>query len=424
MLIWEQFPDLRRVANRDIGIEVETEGRGLADGHGNPLFVVPGWSAERDGSLRGESMEWVLSAPIPRKNVNKLLKSLSGALKENGVVLAETDRCGVHVHVNIQDFTYEQAMNFIILYLIVEKLLVRYCGDDREGNLFCLRACDADMMIYQLRECRKRGSLKSMANDNFRYASINLAAVAKYGSLEFRALKTPKNVMDIEQWVNLLLRVRDAALVYETCQQVVEGFSKNGELPFLQALFGDLYDVIYYEGCEVDLRDGVRRVQEVAYTKEQPKKAPIYNKNHEWLMGQPIAKPPRVLARAVPVAPHQTDRLELQVINGHPQFVTGRQAKAFQDKGWLEPGDEAPFHGSWFRWNGFQWAPLTREQRDQRKLELIRQIDEGKVYLHNLYDNGEMPKPQWLIDFENGLVRAEIMPAEFNDELEILDEDW
>lgn len=384
MLICEQFPALKRVVGKEIGIEVEMEGKGLLGdmpgGGRRPAFAVAGWRQEEDGSLRGESMEFVLNVPIPRKQVKKALTALSNALAQNNVVLHETDRCGVHVHLNVQELTTVQAMNIIILYLIVEDLMVRYCGEDREGNLFCLRACDADMMIQQLRECKRTGSLMNMANNMFRYASINIAAIAKYGSLEFRSLKTPKNMMDIEEWVKLILCIRDAAVQYESSEQIVEGFSKNGEKQFLQGIFGDLYKKVYYKDCEQAMQDGVRRVQEVAYTKEREKP-----KLDDMMYGiQPmeanlaarlfenVPRPARVRAPAA-----RPNRGEMWVINGHPQ-IKRADAPMWEARGWIEEGDECDFGNIPYRWNGDRWAHLTVADKLARANDKMRQVQEDK----------------------------------------------
>ncbi len=263
MLIREQFgiAPKKQMPGRDIGIEVEMEGQPL------PMDPPIGWRMEADGSLRGQSCEFVLNKPVPRAEKKKYLTNLAKCLIEAGTKQVDSDRCGVHIHVNIQELTTSQAMNFVTLYLIFEDLMVHYCGDEREGNLFCLRACDADMMLQMLRICHLRESLNEMANDHFRYASVNIAAVAKYGSLEFRALKTPKNVMDIEEWIDLILAIKDHSMAFETPKQMVESFSKIGAEKFLKNCFGDLGRLITCKGYEKMILEGVRRVQDVAYAK-------------------------------------------------------------------------------------------------------------------------------------------------------------
>ena len=59
----------------EVGIEIEMEGKNI---HHGP---IAGWNMHEDGSLRGDSIEFVLKKPQTRKNVNKKLEALSEYLK-------------------------------------------------------------------------------------------------------------------------------------------------------------------------------------------------------------------------------------------------------------------------------------------------------------------------------------------------------
>lgn len=261
---------------REVGIEIEMEGEAL------PTSSPPtGWKAEADGSLRGNSCEMVFRRPEPRQEIRGRLSALSSYMKKIGTRLAETDRCGVHIHVNVQEFSMQQTFNFILLYLLFEEVLVHYCGETREGNLFCLRAKDASHLIQQLRICKAKGRLDLIANDTFRYASINMAALSKYGSLEFRALKTPDDIMEIEDWANMMLALKDYSIKIGDAREIVEGFSMTGEKAFLRRVFGSaLAKKLQCDGYEAMLRDGARRIQDICYTKSaeykpEPKKVRV-----------------------------------------------------------------------------------------------------------------------------------------------------
>lgn len=258
--VFEYFPTIARVTDREVGIEVEMEGENLPTG-----TPITGWRQESDGSLRGNSCEFVLARPVHRDQVKRSLNILHKALKGSGAKLAKTDRCGVHVHVNVQDLEFQQLINFVLLYLAFEEILVKYCGEDREGNLFCLRATDADYILAELLKSKKKSTLSNISNDTFRYASVNLAALAKYGSVEFRSLKTPDDVNSIDDWVSLLLAVKDFSLTFNDSKEIVEGFSRNGEIPFAKKVFGSLFTKIKCDNFGEMLRNGVRRIQDIAY---------------------------------------------------------------------------------------------------------------------------------------------------------------
>lgn len=114
-----------------------------------------------------------------------------------------------------------------------------------------------------------------MQEDAYRYSAINMTSLQKYGSIEFRALPTPKDLRTISIWTKLLLRIKDKSLLYEEAKHMVEGLSQIGPLAFIRSIFGDtLVKHLDLTDAEELLMEGVRRVQDVAYTKFKDIKSP------------------------------------------------------------------------------------------------------------------------------------------------------
>ena len=263
---------------RDVGIEIEVEGKNF-----HMARDPDKWICTHDGSLRGDygagqNAEYVLAAPIPRGKVATVLKSLQAYLKEAGAVLNPSSRCGVHVHINCQHMTNKEVINFVSLYLILEDLLVKFCGEDREGNLFCLRARDAEGLIDALVLAVQKDSLTGLQNDNYRYASVNLSAIKKYGSVEFRAMRTPKDFEIINTWISLLLSVYDKAAEHPDIANLIEGISHQGADRFLDQVFGKQAALLDCNGKDELLMEGVRRVQDIAYASRFKKKEAVVPK--------------------------------------------------------------------------------------------------------------------------------------------------
>lgn len=276
MRVIDQFPNVVDVGDKEVGIEIEMEGRRTRGGYVHaPLNY---WRLDHDGSLRGaESCEYILAAPITRDKVPLALRQLKDYLKAQEAIIDKSDRAGVHVHLNVQKVEIDKVFNFILLYTVFEDILVRYCGDNREGNLFCLRTRDADSMMIELVRAKRKDSFAELQHDHFRYASINVTALSKYGSLEFRSLETPQDLNEINQWVNLLLAFKDHALNNITSSnEIVENISKNGELLYLKQILNndELYKALVKGKDTAEMiRQGVRRVQHICYTKKDaPKK--------------------------------------------------------------------------------------------------------------------------------------------------------
>lgn len=254
----------------EVGIEVEMEGVDLRA----PSSIH--WRTTNDGSLRapervgGVAVEFVLSRPCARQEVKKRLALLWRLMAKDTTELLPSRRCGIHIHINCQHMTVLQVINFIVLYAIYETALLRFCGPERTGNLFCLRMQDAEALVYELVTCVQRGSLRPVARDTFRYGAINPVALARYGSLEFRALPTTARYDNIVVWVRMLLALKDAAMAVEFPANIIEGLSGKGGKEALTATFGADATLLDYPELIPDMMENVRRIQAVAYAEYSP----------------------------------------------------------------------------------------------------------------------------------------------------------
>lgn len=244
-----------------VGIEIEVEGHRL------PMEIGSYWNREVDGSLRGESAEYVLKTPVAHGKVNKALSVLKAAYVRNDAKINnESPRTGVHVHINVQDLNMVKVFNMITLYHALEELLVRYCGEGRQGNLFCLRLKDADYLSEYYRQALRRGDWHVLRDDAIRYASLNVTALHKFGSLEFRSMRGSDDFDMIETWVNMLVKLKEAAELYPDPVAIVESLSRDGELRFLETVLGEeLANEVIAPDAEDVIREGIRIIQDICY---------------------------------------------------------------------------------------------------------------------------------------------------------------
>lgn len=254
----ELFPLLQQKG--EVGIEIEMEGEKLRPTRSRCHEF---WRLKSDGSLRGQACEYVLKNPVPRKDIETALSILIKSCPN--AQFNPSDRCGVHIHINVQELTLPQIINFAVLYLSLEGLLLKYCGEDREGNFFCLRASDAEFLIDRLVQARKYSDLQILFGDEIRYASMNLGAIGKFGSIEFRSFRTPKDLMYIKPWAEMLLKIKDKSLEFQEPWDIIEGISKDGEYMFLRHIMEEYAGDLICDNYSENLMNGVRTVQDVAY---------------------------------------------------------------------------------------------------------------------------------------------------------------
>lgn len=188
-----------------VGLEIEVEGENLVTG-------IDGWRCERDGSLRGENVEYVFPRPLPWEEGINRVKKLRLKTKMAKSTILNTGYAGIHVHVNVTDLTPIQIWRYAMAYYVVEPLLLEWCGEDRKNNLFCLSLAAAplpiDLLSKAIQECR----YDMLRLDDIRYSALNFKALAEYGSFEFRAMYSTLDEEVIDKWVRMLLELRQFAL--------------------------------------------------------------------------------------------------------------------------------------------------------------------------------------------------------------------
>lgn len=176
-----------------MGLELEIESFGDYDDF--PF----GCNVTEDGSLRNGGRE-VITLPTKTKYLQRVLENV---FKKHNITPANySDRCSTHVHINVQDFNPDQLKNVALTYQVVERLLYKWVGEEREGNIYCVPWYQTNLnqtLVDQLtrditRTCRRW----------IKYTALNLVPVQEQGTLEFRHLYGTCDVNIIMKWVNIL----------------------------------------------------------------------------------------------------------------------------------------------------------------------------------------------------------------------------
>ena len=262
----------------EVGLEIECEG--------NNLFATPlsYWTVHQDNSLRISKdghppLEYVLKKPLPRKEIplalDYLVSKLAGAKSE----VHNSHRSSVHVHVNCQKMTIKEAFTYVCLYLIFEDALVKFSGPDRAGNLFCLRAKDAQFWIYSIVQGFRNGRFQEALHETYRYTACNTASIAKFGSLEFRSMRGTVDKDVIQSWVDLLLFLKDKSLEFSDPLKLYEKYiSCNSPEDFFDLIFTSVPKLGRLLSGTADLSRGMEEgsifVRDIAYSLEEWKVKP------------------------------------------------------------------------------------------------------------------------------------------------------
>lgn len=265
-----------RTYKGELGLEIEVEGNKFK----KEALPAP-WTYHHDGSLRGEdNAEYVYGKPVKFAQVEKTLDTLWDMFSEYGSVLDESNRTSVHVHLNVQDFYLNRLATFLGMYFSVEEILVQWCGDHRVGNLFCLRGKDAPGILSRVLQLLKTGERVSFS-DGMHYGGVNIQAISKLGSLEFRSMRGCTDKNTILRWVNILERMYTLSADYTDPRTLVDSYSSVGASEYGRMLLGSEFDAILseigwseYQASE-SLLEGIRMAQDVCYCRDWSEYKPM-----------------------------------------------------------------------------------------------------------------------------------------------------
>ncbi len=263
--------DIMHVDPKDgtYGVEIEVGGTNLPPGI--PNF----WKATVDGSIKGsnEAVEYIFKGPMSYDKSVEAVLHLSDYFKKYGSVIDDNATAGVHVHVNVQNYSITDLFTLITLYHILEIPLLEFCGEYRSGNHFCLRATDAEEIIHTYYKIMKEKNFKFL-NDNLRYSALNIVSLKKFGSVELRGMRTSKNFQDTIDWLGLVNRVVLSAKEFKTPLEIMEAISGDGYIPFARKVLKDQFKFIEnIPGLDAKIKTGLRLIQPIANSSDWKEKA-------------------------------------------------------------------------------------------------------------------------------------------------------
>ena len=250
------------ITNGLLGVEIEVEGNNLPNN-------VAGWLTHGDGSLRGEAIEYVLPKPLGELDTKRAIHNLWDGFAARQSKLSGSFRAGVHVHLNVQDMNPTQLFTLITLYFVLEGPLTRFCGETREGNHFCMRSSDAEYLTYLISEAAKYNDLYRLQTNQIRYSALNVTSLFKYGSLEFRAMRSTKAIGPMLDWVAIIAQLKKASYTFADPIDVLNSISAGGEEYFLERVFeGHAGKFMHQKDLRKSIRTGLLNAQDIAYARE------------------------------------------------------------------------------------------------------------------------------------------------------------
>ena len=181
------------------GVEVEVEFESTT-----PYQLVKNWTVVGDGSLRGNAVEYVLTSPLSLEKATEAITNLYRYLGSRGVLCS--GRAGIHVHLNVQEYTMERLINLLYIFYRLESILIPWCGEERVGNVFCISNRESSCFVNDLAFAIKKDSLPN-GNSTGKYSALNVQPIYRFGSVEFRTLEFTRDVKKVLEWLGIIDKI-------------------------------------------------------------------------------------------------------------------------------------------------------------------------------------------------------------------------
>lgn len=207
------------------GIEVEAERisalelarivEHLAPQHPRLQAMVSHWNGTTDGSLRHNGIEWI-SPPIDMARAELALTVLYDAMDDG--LFVPSVRTGIHVHVNAAPLDNEAFVQALRAYAVLEPLLFRFVGVEREQNIYCVplyRASNEQRLWRRIAHLMRTPQLPralyqrmfTLIRECCKYSALNISTFVRLGTFEFRHAPTFDSCVAATNWLHLVAQV-------------------------------------------------------------------------------------------------------------------------------------------------------------------------------------------------------------------------
>jgi len=212
-----------------VGIEIELENVKMSgvQFYNTQSTLVPKlghmWDVITDDSLRGDgAYEFVFTHPYKGRRITYALQLLEEVLTKETTAEA-TERCSVHVHIDVGEMSQTSFYTFMLLYLLVEPFIYEY-NVERKDNRFCIPLYKSTKTITTVSEALRKFGGKDFSDQESpgaylsylsgswpKYLGINLTRLSDLNTIEFRMHKGTYKKEEIIKWVNILLALKEYA---------------------------------------------------------------------------------------------------------------------------------------------------------------------------------------------------------------------
>jgi hypothetical protein len=236
-----------------IGLELEYENVIIEydDEYDEPRATgMEHWHTVPDGSLRNGGIEYV-STPIPFADTDAEIDIVGAYLEAQQPRAIATERCGLHVHMNMIPYTVGQVWSLIALYALLEPTIYKTYAIDRETNMFAVPLWANHVQVGTLyRDISYLRGITAGAPvreaeviNTCKYSAMNFQALNKFGTVEMRQPYCTRDMDAIKSWVDFCKRLVENGVMYADPDEILEWYARSSLSELQTLMFGESYEI-------------------------------------------------------------------------------------------------------------------------------------------------------------------------------------
>ena len=238
-----------------VGVEIELEGMPYSREHIQAM-VDSRWDVVSDGSLRNNGIEFVFAKPMFGTDVVETLQSLPDTFNSHDIEPSVTERCSIHVHLDVRDLEYEQLLSLVVVYLLCEPYFFAVGGEERRHNLYSMPLGESTDYLNRLGRALENNDMQRMRfnahiSPDVKYSAFNVAPVMSQGSVEFRHHRGTYDPATILHWINMTLALKRYVKALEgqrMTPEFIDNIVNGGYSEFIDTVFRGVHVPMEVDG--------------------------------------------------------------------------------------------------------------------------------------------------------------------------------
>ena len=216
------------------------------------------WKIVSDGSVEGAYAAELVSPPLSGKRGITTLRKVISAIKAAGARV--NDSCGFHVHVDSHDLSPNQVMAVVQRYGFFEKRIDNFMSIQRTNSNWAKRVNGRYLNSMIQNHNFSSLEFKTFARYSDRYRKVNIASLARHGTIEFRQHEGTVNPDEVVNWTQF-------------CVHFVDQISKDIEASNLKHFtMPPVKNRSLYHGIPDDVAEYYKNVSASSSSKKKKKK--------------------------------------------------------------------------------------------------------------------------------------------------------